>query len=124
MARSASFTSGIFSIIAGFLEPGENFETCVKREVREEVGIEVDNIVYQGSQPWPFPDSLMIGFQATWKSGDIKPDGAEIVEAGWFGQDEHPALPLIGSLSGKLINSAFKKISQTRKQKNSDSSEL
>lgn len=113
LARNAAFTSGVFSLIAGFLEPGESFEACVRREVREELGLEVDNIVYQGSQPWPFPDSLMVGFQATWKSGEIRPDGVEIVEAGWFGPDQHPPLPLIGSLSRKLIDRAFKAISQS-----------
>ncbi|MFA6292172.1 MAG: NAD(+) diphosphatase [Victivallales bacterium] len=112
LARNAAFTSGIFSLIAGFLETGENFETCVRREVLEEMGIEVDDIVYLGSQPWPFPDSLMIGFQAAWKSGDIKPDGVEIIEAGWFSPDRHPSLPPIGSLSRKLIDNAFNKISQ------------
>jgi NAD+ diphosphatase len=103
LAHNAHFKAGMFSLIAGFVEPGETLEKTVAREILEEVGIEVDNIRYQGSQPWPFPDSLMLGFRAEYRSGDIKPDGIEIVEAGWFTRDTLPNLPLKGSLSRLII---------------------
>lgn len=116
LARNAKFTTGVFSLVAGFVETGENFEACVRREVREETGVEVDNVTYMASQPWPFPDSLMVGFTSTWASGEVRPDGEEIVEAGWFGPDNPPPLPAPGSLSRKLIDRAFYEI-ENRKSK-------
>lgn len=107
LARNAAFKTGIFSVLAGFVEPGESFEDCVIREVEEEVGIRVRNVRYLGSQPWPFPDSLMVGFEAEWESGELSPDGVEIAEAGWYGPDDHPPLPLPGSLSRRIIEEAF-----------------
>lgn len=107
LARNAAFKTGTWSILAGFVEPGETFEECVEREVMEEVGIEVRVRGYLGSQPWPFPDQLMIGFSAEWLSGELRPDGVEIAEAGWFGPDRHPPLPMAGSLSRRLIDAAF-----------------
>lgn len=104
LARNAAFKNGFFSILAGFVEPGEDLEMAVRREVREEVGIEIDDIQYQGSQPWPFPNSLMIGFTARWASGEIAIDGEEIAEAGWFGPDEMPELPASISISRRLID--------------------
>jgi NAD+ diphosphatase len=104
LARNAAFKTGIFSVLAGFVEPGESFEDCVVREVAEEVGIRVRNVRYLGSQPWPFPDSLMVGFEAEWESGELSPDGIEIAEAGWYGPDDHPPLPLPGSLSRRIID--------------------
>jgi len=111
LARNAAHKTGMWSILAGFVEPGETFEGCVRREVLEEVGIAVDVGGYLGSQPWPFPDQLMVGFTAEWKADDIRPDGVEIVEAGWFGPDDHPPLPMHGSLSRRLIDAAFADIS-------------
>jgi len=90
LARSPHFPPGLYSTLAGFVEPGESVEECVAREVREEVGVEVDEIRYFSSQPWPFPNSLMLGFTTTWKSGDIVIDGEEIVEAKWFHCDDMP----------------------------------
>jgi NAD+ diphosphatase len=107
LAHNAAFRGGMFSILAGFVEPGECFEECLAREVAEEVGIRVKNIRYAGSQPWPFPDSLMVGFEADWESGDLAPDGVEILEADWYGKDDHPPLPLPGSLSRRLIDGAW-----------------
>jgi len=107
LARNAMNKTGMWSILAGFVEPGETFEGCVRREVLEEVSVEVEAEGYLGSQPWPFPDQLMVGFLATWKSGELKPDGVEIAEAGWFGPDDHPPLPMHGSLSRRLIEAAF-----------------
>jgi NAD+ diphosphatase len=107
LAKNARSTTGFWSLIAGFVEPGETFEDCVRREVMEEVGIEVEVDGYLGSQPWPFPDQLMLGFGARWKSGELKPDGDEIAEAGWFGPTDHPPIPGQGSLSRRLIDGAL-----------------
>ncbi|MEE2664730.1 MAG: NAD(+) diphosphatase [Myxococcota bacterium] len=90
LARSPHFPPGLYSTLAGFVEPGESVEECVAREVREEVGVEVDQIRYFDSQPWPFPNSLMLGFTTTWKSGEIQIDGQEIVDAKWFHCDDMP----------------------------------
>ncbi|WP_321428470.1 NAD(+) diphosphatase [uncultured Methanolobus sp.] len=103
LARSPHFPQGRYSIIAGFVEPGESIEQAVVREVMEEVGINIKNINYFGSQPWPFPDSLMIGFTAEHAEGDIKVDGVEIEDAGWYTKDEIPNIPGTNSISGQLI---------------------
>ncbi len=103
LARSPRFPDGLFSLLAGFLEPGETLEACLHREVREEVGVEIDNLRYVGSQPWPFPDSLMIGFLADYAGGEIRIDGVEIVEAHWFGRDRLPPVPSQASIAGQII---------------------
>lgn len=103
LARSPHFPPGRYSIIAGFVEPGESIEQAVVREVKEEVGVQIKNIRYFGSQPWPFPDSLMIGFTAEHAEGDIKIDGIEIEDAGWYRIDEIPHAPGTNSISGQLI---------------------
>jgi NAD+ diphosphatase len=97
-------TKAMYSLVAGFVEAGENLEQAVKREIREEVSVEVENIQYWGSQPWPFPDSLMIGFTAEYKSGAIKVDGEELIDAGWFSPDSMPLIPPCGSISRKIID--------------------
>lgn len=104
LARSARFPGRFFSILAGFVEPGEGLEAAVRREVMEETGIGVKEIRYFGSQPWPFPDSLMIGFVAQYESGEIRVDGEEIVEAGWYRADSLPALPGKLSIARSLID--------------------
>jgi NAD+ diphosphatase len=104
LARSARFPGAFFSVLAGFVEPGESLEEAVHREVMEETGITVKNIRYFGSQPWPFPDSLMIGFTAQYESGEIKIDGEEIVEAGWYRVDSLPQLPGKVSIARQLID--------------------
>lgn len=111
LARNASFKAGTWSVLAGFVEPGETLEGCVRREVREEVSIEVEPRAYLGSQPWPFPDQLMLGLSAEWVSGELAPDGVEIAEAGWFGPGDLPPLPMPGSLSRRLIDAALADIS-------------
>jgi len=103
LAHNSKFTPGIYSLIAGFAEPGENLETAVAREIREEVNIEVRDIRYRLSQPWPFPNSLMAGFSARYASGTIRPDGVEIEDAQWFSRDNLPMLPAVGSVSRYLI---------------------
>jgi NAD+ diphosphatase len=104
LARSARFTAGFFSVLAGFVEPGESLEAAVHREVQEETGITVKDICYFGSQPWPYPDSLMIGFTAQYESGDIKIDEEEIVEAGWYRADNLPPIPGKLSIARQLID--------------------
>lgn len=104
LARSPRFPPGVFSVIAGFVEPGENLEEAVRREVLEEVGVEVSNIRYFGSEPWPFPDSLMLGFSADHAGGRIEIDKREIESAGWFDRDHLPPLPTPMSISRALID--------------------
>ena len=103
LARGPNFPAGFFSLVAGFVEPGETLETCVHREIKEEIGITVTNIRYFGSQPWPFPDSLMISFIADYAGGEIQVDGQEIIEAAWYRPDDLPQIPGVVSLAGKMI---------------------
>ncbi|PKL59851.1 MAG: NAD(+) diphosphatase, partial [Methanomicrobiales archaeon HGW-Methanomicrobiales-4] len=103
LARSPQFPSGMYSVIAGFVEPGESLEATIHREVFEEVGVRVSDLRYFGSQPWPFPDSLMIGFTARYLSGEIRCDGVEIEDARWFTRDHMPDLPGPLSISRALI---------------------
>jgi len=103
LARSAHFPQGLFSVLAGFVEPGETIEECVVREVKEEVGITVGNVRYFGSQPWPFPNSLMLGFTAEYVNGELELDAAEIAEAGWFRADSLPSIPGRISIAGRMI---------------------
>ena len=105
LAHNKRFSAPVYSLLAGFVEAGETLEEAVAREINEEVGIEVENIRYFASQPWPFPDSLMIGFTADWKSGELVPDGIEISDAGWFGPEDLPRLPGKGSIALRIIES-------------------
>ena len=104
LAHGAKFPAPFYSTLAGFVEPGESIEETLVREVKEEVGIEVGDLRYFGSQSWPFPHSLMLGFFATWKSGDIVIDPTEIVDAKWFRADELPMIPPPLSISRRLID--------------------
>jgi NAD+ diphosphatase len=104
LARASRFPEGLYSVIAGFVEPGESLEECLGREVREETGIEVDNIRYFGSQAWPFPNSLMVGFTADYAAGEIVIDRDEIVEAGWFSAKSLPTIPEKLSIARRLID--------------------
>jgi NAD+ diphosphatase len=104
LTRSPSFNADFYSVLAGFVEPGETLEDTVHREIEEEVGIKVRNVRYFGSQPWPFPDSLMIGFTAEYLSGEIRIDKAEISEAGWFYPDKLPTIPGKISIARRLID--------------------
>lgn len=104
-ARNANFPAGMFSCLAGFVEPGETLEHAVRREVMEEVGLAVGDVEFRGSQPWPFPHQVMIGFGAQYLSGEIAIDGREIVEAQWFTPDATPNFPTGGmSIAGRLID--------------------
>lgn len=104
LARAPRFRPGMYSVLAGFVEPGESLEETVMREVREEVGIEIGNIRYFGSQPWPFPNSLMVGFTATYASGALNIDPVEIEAADWFKPDRLPPVPGPLSIARKLID--------------------
>jgi len=108
LAHSPHFPEGMYSTLAGFVEPGETLEEAVGREVWEETGIEVDNIRYIASQPWPFPHSLMIGFSAMYAGGEIRIDNKEIEAAGWFGVHELPHLPSKVSIARLLIDNFIK----------------
>ena len=103
LARSPRFPEGFYSVLAGFAEPGETLEACVRREVREEVGLEIANIQYFASQPWPFPHSLMVAYLADYAGGEICIDGDEILEADWFTADNLPNVPGEMSIAGHLI---------------------
>lgn len=103
MARSPHFPADLYSLIAGFVEPGETVEEAVHREVKEEVGLLVKNLRYFGSQSWPFPDSLMLGFFADYAAGEITPEPIEIESADWFSVDNLPEHPATASIAGKLI---------------------
>ncbi len=103
LARSPHFLPGMYSTLAGFVEPGETLEEAVAREIEEEVGVQVKNVRYFGSQPWPFPNSLMVGFRADYAGGDIVVDGVEIVDAGWYRADALPRIPLRVSIARALI---------------------
>lgn len=105
LARSPRFVNGVYSTLAGFVEAGESVEQCVAREVREEVGVEVCNIRYQGSQNWPFPHSLMLGFHADYAGGEIVMQEEEIEDARWFSVHALPPLPASRSIARYLIDS-------------------
>lgn len=118
MARSRHFAPGVYSVLAGFVDPGESLEEAVVREVREETGIEIKNVRYFGSQPWPFPHSLMIGFTATYASGDLSLDRVEIEDAGWFSAEKlPPALPGKISIARRLVDSFLAKQEKAKGKK-------
>ena len=104
LAHNNQFTKDLYSVVSGFLEVGETFEECVVREVKEETGITVKNINYFGNQPWPFPNSIMIGFTAEYAGGEIQVDGKEIGNANWFSSTEMPLIPNGLSIAKKLID--------------------
>ena len=105
MARSPHFVKGVYGLIAGFVEPGETAEQAVHREVFEEVGIQIKNLKYFDSQPWPFPDALMLGYTAEYKSGDILLDTKELETAGWYDYQALPGRPSNPrSIAARLID--------------------
>lgn len=113
LARSPHFPEGMYSALAGFVEPGETLEQTLEREVREEVGVEITNLRYFGSQPWPFPHSLMIAFVADYVSGEIVPQPGEIEAADWFGIHRLPRLPHPFSIARRLIDETVASIAKS-----------
>jgi NAD+ diphosphatase len=103
LARSPHYAPGMYSALAGFVEPGESLEECVHREVAEEVGVQVRGLRYYGSQSWPFPHSLMLAFSAEWAGGEIVRQEDEIEDAQWFDLDALPGIPPRFSIAGHLI---------------------
>mgnify|MGYP001306902472 FL=1 len=111
LGANKRFKGNMYSTIAGFVEPGEQFEQAVAREIMEEVGVTVKNIKYFASHPWPFPNSIMIGFTAEYDSGTPTPDGNEIIDVQWFTKDSLPQVPPVGSIARKLIDHFIKQAS-------------
>ena len=110
LGRGVNFGANMYSALAGFLEAGESIEEAVRREVREEVGIEVDRLRYFGSQSWPFPNSLMIAFRAEYAGGELRPDPAELADAQWFDPENLPKLPGRFSIARELIEDALREL--------------
>ncbi len=104
LARSPHFPPGWYSALAGFVEPGESIEQTIRREVKEEVGVEVGEVRYFGSQPWPFPNSLMIGFLAEYADGEVRVDLEEIEDAKWLSLDDLPPMPPDTAIARKMID--------------------
>lgn len=107
LARHVQRVPHWHTCLAGYVELGETLEEAVRREVREEAGIEVDAVRYVCSQPWPFPNQLMLGFAAKWKSGELKLQEEELSDAGWFEPDDLPEIPPAGSLAHRLIRGSW-----------------
>nr|WP_246351672.1 NAD(+) diphosphatase [Deinobacterium chartae] len=104
LARGRNTPPGMFSTLAGFVEPGESLEAAVHREVREEVGLALRDLRYFGSQPWPFPHSLMVAFTACYAGGELRPDPAELLEARWFRPDALPEIAGPISIARTMID--------------------
>ena len=104
MVQSKQAPPGRHSLVAGFVEPGEDLVHAVHREVMEETGIRITNVSYIGSEPWPFPNSLMIAFVADYDGNGIEPDGTEVLSAGWFRRDNLPSVPPKISIARSLID--------------------
>ena len=120
LARSPHFPAGMYSALAGFVEPGESLEQCLAREVAEEVGVRIGRARYFASQPWPFPHSLMIAFVAEWASGEISPQDGEIEAANWFEVLQLPKLPSKISIARRLIDAVVEDLVVNRGGKTND----
>jgi NAD+ diphosphatase len=114
LAHGQRFPTRMYSVLAGFVEPGESIEEAIHRELREEVGIEVTALRYFVSQPWPFPHSLMIAFNCDYTGGEIMPEPGEIEAAAWFGIDDLPVLPNRISIARRLIDATIAQIRSGR----------
>ncbi len=114
LASNAKFPGVFYSTLAGFADIGESLEETLVREVKEETGVNVKNVRYFGSQPWPFPNSLMIGFTAEWESGEIVIDPNELADAKWFAADALPAIPPPLSIARRLIDAWVEEVTGKR----------
>ena len=103
LARKAEWAPGRYALVAGFVDNGESLEGCVRREVKEEVGVEVGEVQYVGSQNWPFPSQIMCGFIAEYAGGDVVVDTTELEDARWFPMNELPIRPSRHSIAGYII---------------------
>ena len=103
LAQHPRHKTGMYTVIAGFVESGETLEECVAREVKEETGLDITNIRYFGSQPWAFPSNMMMGFLAEYAGGEVKPDYSELSDAQWFSPDTLPELAPKGTIARELI---------------------
>ena len=110
LVRSRTFRGSYYGLVAGFVEFGESLEECVRREIREETQLEVDDIRYFGSQPWPYPQGLMVGFTARYKSGQLRLQADELATGGWFNVHHLPTIPKPLSMARKLIDNYVRTI--------------
>ena len=104
LQRNSHYKTTNWSLVAGFVDPGENLEEAVRREIREESSIEVKGIRYVRSQTWPFPSNIMIGFRAEYASGELTPDGEEVLASNWFDRSDLPEIPRKGSIARSMID--------------------
>lgn len=114
LTRKAGYAEGRYTVVAGFVEAGESLEQCLAREVKEEVGVDIRNPHYFGSQPWPFPNSLVMAFSAEWAGGEVVPDGTELEDARWFSIDALPDLPEAVHISRQLIDDTLAHLRKRR----------
>ncbi|MFO1391565.1 MAG: NAD(+) diphosphatase [Agitococcus sp.] len=112
LARAQRFNRPMYSLLAGFVEAGETLEQAIEREVLEEVGVTVNNIRYFGSQAWPFPSNLMLGFTAEWASGELVLQEEEIMDAQFFRYDNLPEIPPKGSIAAQIIHATVTELAQ------------
>jgi len=110
LAQRPGSKHDFYTVLAGFIEPGETAEQTVVREVAEEVGIEIKNVRYFSSQPWPFPGQLMLGFMADYASGELNPDLTEVQNPTWFDYQDLPKHPGVNTISGRLIEQTVTEI--------------
>lgn len=112
LVHAKNFRGNFFGLVAGFVETGETLEEAVHREVMEETGLKINNLKYFGSQPWPYPCGLMVGFSADYESGDIKLQRSELAAGSWFSKDNLPTIPEKLSIARKLIDAWLDKQSK------------
>lgn len=110
LTRKPNYAPGRYTVVAGFVEAGESLEQCLAREVKEEIGVDIREPRYFGSQPWPFPNSLIMAFSAEWAGGEVDPDPAELEDAQWFSIDALPELPEPVHISRQLIDDTIARL--------------
>ena len=108
LQRNSHYSTNCGTLVAGFVDPGENLEEAVRREAKEEANIEVKDIRYVGSQTWPFPSNLMVAFRAEYAGGELRADGDEVISSAWYSKDALPAIPRPGSIAHRMISAWMK----------------